>query len=138
MDVGVLSLRGLYVLPFEFRPGGDVLGRANPGEVVGLAFCSRCGRWMLVGAVLLEELDDVVFPAFVLSTVLSLATLARVFSWLPVECAPRPPGGVMVSNPRRHTPRLLSVNRLPVCDLVVLHELLCTPCCSLNVLYPGL
>ena len=136
VDVGVVSLRGVCVLPFECRPGGGVLGRANPGEVVGLAFCSRCGRWMLVGAVLLEELDDVVFPAFVLSTVLSLSALSWVLSWLPVECAPRPPGGVMVSNPRRHTPRLLSVNRLPCCDLVVLYELLSTPCCSLNVLDP--
>ena len=78
MDVGVVSLRGVCVLPFECRPGVGVLGRANPGEVVWLAFCSRRWRWILVGVALLEELDDVVFPAFALSAVLSLATLAWV------------------------------------------------------------
>ena len=99
MDVGVLSLRGVRVLPFECRPGGDVLSRANPGEVLWLAFCGGPrGRWMQVGSALLEKRDDVVFPAFALSAVLSLATLAWVFSWLPLECAPRPPGRVMISS----------------------------------------
>eukprot|EP00959_Pyramimonas_sp_CCMP1952_P018960 400779-Pyramimonas_sp.AAC.1 len=44
----------------------------------------------------------------------------------------------MVSNPRRHALRPLSTNRLPICDLVVLHYLLCMPCCSLNAFNPEL